>query len=162
MSKRRDPQAGLMRTPDFFVKQSSGKKKYYQKTGPRPGVSFWFSGCWRALAKDTAWAGFYCVIHHHHWRSDALRARPRRAGHPGPSPGRTRAPSLLWQWSLVRPDSQIRVFARSPHVHLRSPGSRPSLCRGLNAKSFIKKEVRIKKVTGAGRPNNSQSKHSLN
>ena len=33
----------------------------------------WFSGCWRALAKGTAWAGFYCVIHHHHgygeWRS---------------------------------------------------------------------------------------------
>ena len=24
--------------------------------------SFWFSGCWRALAKGTAWAGFYCVI----------------------------------------------------------------------------------------------------
>ena len=23
--------------------------------------SFWFSGCWRALAKGTAWAGFYCV-----------------------------------------------------------------------------------------------------
>ena len=27
--------------------------------------SFWSSGCWRALAKGTAWAGFYCVIHHH-------------------------------------------------------------------------------------------------
>ena len=24
--------------------------------------SFWFSGCWRALAKGTAWAVFYCVI----------------------------------------------------------------------------------------------------
>ena len=24
--------------------------------------SFWFSGCWRALAKGTAWAGFYCAI----------------------------------------------------------------------------------------------------
>ena len=24
--------------------------------------SFWFSGCWRALAKGMAWAGFYCVI----------------------------------------------------------------------------------------------------
>ena len=24
--------------------------------------SFWFSGCWRALAKGTAWAFFYCVI----------------------------------------------------------------------------------------------------
>ena len=23
---------------------------------------FWFSGCWRALAKGTAWAGFYCAI----------------------------------------------------------------------------------------------------
>jgi len=27
---------------------------------------FWFSGRWRALAKGTAWAGFYCAIHHHH------------------------------------------------------------------------------------------------
>ena len=24
--------------------------------------SFWFSGCWRALAKGTAWAGFYRAI----------------------------------------------------------------------------------------------------
>ena len=24
--------------------------------------SFWFSGYWRALAKGTAWAGFYCAI----------------------------------------------------------------------------------------------------
>ena len=24
--------------------------------------SFWFSGCWRALAKGTVWAGFYCAI----------------------------------------------------------------------------------------------------
>ena len=24
--------------------------------------SFWFSGCWRALAKGTAWAGFYCTV----------------------------------------------------------------------------------------------------
>ena len=30
----------------------------------RPGFpfAFWFSGCWRALAKGTAWAGFYCLI----------------------------------------------------------------------------------------------------
>ena len=28
--------------------------------------SFWFSGCWWALAKGTAWAGFYCAIQHHH------------------------------------------------------------------------------------------------
>ena len=26
---------------------------------------FWFSGCWRALSKGTAWAGFYSSIHHH-------------------------------------------------------------------------------------------------
>ena len=25
-------------------------------------LSFWLSGCWRALAKGTAWAGSYCVI----------------------------------------------------------------------------------------------------
>ena len=24
--------------------------------------SFWFSGCWRALAKGTAWAGLYCAV----------------------------------------------------------------------------------------------------
>ena len=28
--------------------------------------SFWFSGCWRALAKGTVWAGFYRAIRHHH------------------------------------------------------------------------------------------------
>ena len=31
-------------------------------TNGRPGFPFWFSGCWRALAKGTAWAGFCCVI----------------------------------------------------------------------------------------------------
>ena len=33
----------------------------------RPGFpfGFLFSGCWRALAKDTAWAGFYSAIHNH-------------------------------------------------------------------------------------------------
>ncbi len=33
--------------------------------------SFWFSGCWRALAKGTAWAGFYCVIPVSYTTSDA-------------------------------------------------------------------------------------------
>ena len=49
---------------------------------------------------------------------------------------------------------------RAPlHVHPRSPGSRPSLCRGLNEEFY--KKVRNKKVTGPGR-SNSQFKHSLN
>ena len=40
---------------------------------------------------------------------------------------------------------------RAPiHVHLRSPGSRPTLWRGLDEDSYLK-EVRNKRVTGPGR-----------
>ena len=40
--------------------------------------SFWFSGCWRALAKGTAWAGFYCAIHHHYLRCNVGGSAARR------------------------------------------------------------------------------------
>ena len=46
--------------------------KWHSFSGGRPSTvradewpawfSFWFSGCWRALAKGTAWAGFYWAI----------------------------------------------------------------------------------------------------
>ena len=38
------------------------------RTKGRPGFPFGFLGAggWRALAKGTAWAFFYRVIHHHH------------------------------------------------------------------------------------------------
>jgi hypothetical protein len=55
----------------FFVKQSSRKKSYYEKTGPRPGVWFsgHFSGRWRARAKGFSQrygvGGFCCAIQHH-------------------------------------------------------------------------------------------------
>ena len=31
------------------------------------------------------------------------------------------------------------AYSRAPYVHLRSPGSRPVFCRGLNEKFYIKK-----------------------
>ena len=54
-------------------------------------------------------------------------------------------------------NSRIRAL---PHVHPRSPGSRPSFCRGFNEEFYLKKN-RDKKVTGPAR-SNSQFKHSLN
>ena len=64
---------GLKAHADFFPCKRRGTKVINEKpklcrgcavrSGEWPAwFSFWFSGCWRALAKGTAWAGFYSAI----------------------------------------------------------------------------------------------------
>ena len=80
--------------------------------------SFWFSGCWRALAKGTAWAGFYCAIHHHNWphvlgcrRAPVVRSRVWRCGELLSNQGNhatttrrhgTRAVVRVWHLTTIR------------------------------------------------------------
>ena len=42
--------------------------------------SFWFSGCWRELAKGTAWAFFSANQHHHHHLAHSAQAARPFAG----------------------------------------------------------------------------------
>ena len=60
-------------------------------------------------------------------------------------PSEGQAPTLLWQWSLVPPgflNPRIRAF---PHVHPRSPGSRPSFGEGPANSLIIIIKKRVKK-----------------
>ena len=42
-------------------------------------------------------------------------------------------------------DRDLRIRAL-PHVHLRSPGSRPDLCRGLDEEFYKIKKSELKKL----------------
>ena len=120
-----------------------------QSPPPKWGTSFWFSGCWRALAKGTAWAFLLLCnatttnkwgIKQHRARG-GLRSAPRdaaliaRGAHPPPETPRWPAgfPVLVGAcqfgtaWAGLRLNSFIHSFAliaragtRDTHARVRA------------------------------------------
>ena len=118
--------------------------------------SFWFSGCWRALAKGTAWADFYCVIHHHR------RVTKRGFTRPKQKPREMNLPLTQGQPRCPNPseDSVAPDPGRPPVV---APGSlgrpAPRVAPGsTHGRSF---GVRIKGAALQSRPNSRVGSGSL-
>ena len=56
----------------------TGNSRSAVRSGQWPAwFSFWFSGCWRALAKGSARAGLYCAIHYHFPDSEYVKTKKR-------------------------------------------------------------------------------------
>ena len=73
-----------LHTPNAQLNKGTTYRDVRSSTQNPQELSFWFFGCWRALAKGTAWAGFYCIMRillkpteawaHPHFTSVGVRA----------------------------------------------------------------------------------------
>ena len=68
--------------------------------------SFWFFGCWRALAKGTAWAGFIAQYYYYYYFFFLLAiAAPPAACFFAPPPGGLSTTHVLWPSAPYSPMS---------------------------------------------------------